>query len=200
MTTIKKYCALLKDNVERPIEIVLCGPRHDSGNIYPHTDIEVIKTLAALIKVQATQTVRLSLIDLTSTVAYTAFASCLAGSFSIESLTVNCAFFGDNELRELIPALTSNCGMANLTVTNARITLEGMRLLRPFISGCITLSGLTISLQQWTADIAQEITEALLLREKDLDALELTGGLSSSGIELITQVEVKRKSAMIFLF
>lgn len=52
-----------------------------------------------------------------------------------------------------------------------------------------------MSVHQWTDGIAQELTEALLLREADLDVLELSGGLSSTAVELVSQLEVKRKNS-----
>jgi hypothetical protein len=51
-----------------------------------------------------------------------------------------------------------------------------------------------MSVHQWTDGIAQNLTEALLLREADLDVLELSGGLSSTAVELVSQLEVKRKN------
>jgi hypothetical protein len=56
------------------------------------------------------------------------------------------------------------------------------------------LSTLKISTRGWSDVLAQELAEAILLREQDLDVLEVTGGISSSGIELLSQVEVKSKS------
>lgn len=93
MKSIEYYCEYLKDNLEGPVEIVLSGYALDNGNVHPNTDdIEGIKILASLIKIRATQTVDLSLLNLTSD-AYTTVTSCLAGSSSIKSLSVKGAFF-----------------------------------------------------------------------------------------------------------
>jgi hypothetical protein len=191
--SIGDYCEHLSANLEGPIEIILCGQNNDEANVFPRTDIDDIQKLASLIKLRAIQSVNLNLIDLRQTVVFSTLASCLAGSSSINSLNVNGSFIGDGEIRNLIPALRSNCGLTELALINSNISVEGMRLLRPIISGCITLSTLKISTRGWSDVLAQELAEALLLREKDLDVLEVTGGISSSGIELLSQVEVKSK-------
>ena len=193
---IQHYCELLRKDIDDPIEVTLRGQntRDESANVFPTTDIANIKTLASLIKSQSTKTLGINLIELTSyREVFNTFMTCMAGSTSINSLTVDGSFVGDEELSYLIPVLHCNEAMSNLEITNAAITADGMRMLYPFISGRVTLTKLKLSLLQWTDVIAHELAEALLIRETALDALSVIGGLSSSGVTIISEVEVKSK-------
>lgn len=202
--SIDWYCNLLTDSIDESVEIVLCG-NGEEANVF-HTDRGRINALVSLIKVQATKTVDLKLVDLSPPDIFTTLTSGLAESTSIKSLSIHGTFFGDDEMRILVSVLNSNCGITKLVDTKANLSREGMHLLRPFvISGFISLSTLTISLNQWADATVQELTEALLLRETNLDVLEVTGvqmeednmgessRLSSPAVEMITQVEVHSK-------
>lgn len=167
--SIANYCKCLKDgDVDDTVEIVLCGNTQ--------TDKESVIELASLIKLRATQTIDLIWRDINSEEDFHTLTSYLVGSSSIKSFTIDGAFFGDNEIRHLIPVLSSNGSTTKLVITNTNLTVEGIRSLHPFISGCLALSIFKMSIHQWTDGIAQELTEALLLRESDLDVWNLPEG------------------------
>jgi Ran GTPase-activating protein (RanGAP) involved in mRNA processing and transport len=199
--SIRQYCEYLRNDFETPVEIILDGKSTKGGNVSRTTKADDIRELASLIKCRSSSNVDLTMNLLTPhTEVFNTLLEDLAGSTSLNSLTVGAESFGVfvqvyglQELSLLVPVLSSNGAMTKFVVTNTRIPVEGMRLLRPFISSCISLTHLKLSLVGWTDDITREVTEALLLRERDLDVLEISGGLQPSGLEFISQVEVKRK-------
>lgn len=199
--SIRQYCEYLRNNFETPAEIILDGKNTKGGNVSRTTKADDIRELASLIKCRSSSNVDLTMNLLTPhTEVFNTLLEDLAGSTSLNSLTVGAESFGVfvqvyglQELSLLVPVLSSNGAMTKFVVTNTRIPVEGMRLLRPFISSCISLTHLKLSLVGWTDDITREVTEALLLRERDLEVLEISGGLQPSGLEFISQVEVKRK-------
>lgn len=207
--SIRQYCEHLRNDFETPVEIILDGKSTKGGNVSRTTKADDIRELASLIKCRSSSNVDLTMNLLTPhTEVFNTLLEDLAGSTSLNSLTVGAESFGFvdimdlhvfvqvyglQELSLLVPVLSSNGAMTKFVVTNTRIPVEGMRLLRPFISSCISLTHLKLSLVGWTDDITREVTEALLLRERDLEVLEISGGLQPSGLEFISQVEVKRK-------